>query len=103
MDYSQRLSADQEWQEMVATLGSNVDPVYIKFDIQVDTNSTLPLDKQSLANIILRLAEIRVAPDGVVDRKTILDTVGIPNADEIDARMNEQMKQMMAMKQGGPQ
>lgn len=103
MDYSQRLSADQGWQEMVATLGSNVDPVYIKFDIQVDTNSTLPLDKQSLANIILRLAEIRTAPDGVVDRKTILETVGIPNAEEIDARMNEQMKQMMAMKQGGPQ
>lgn len=60
-----------------------VDPIYFNFEVQIDTNSTLPLDKQSLANLMIRLLQMRA-----VDRQAVLETLKVPNAGEILKRMD---------------
>jgi len=72
------------------------DRVYFKFDIQVQTNSTLPADKQSLVNMALRLLEMKA-----IDEQAVLEIVRFPNASEIIRRMNEKAQQE-AQGQGGP-
>lgn len=75
----------------------DLDPIYFDFDIEVQTNSTLPMDKQSLANLALRLAQLKV-----IDPKALLEVLQFPRAEEIAQRIEQKEKQMMAAKQGGP-
>ena len=67
------------------------DPVYFDFDIEVQTNSTLPMDKQTKANLMMKLAELKM-----VDRQALLETLQIPNWQEIVARINNKEQQMLA-------
>lgn len=81
------------------------DPVFFDFDIEIQTDSTLPTDKQSRANLFLRLRQLKA-----MDTLSLLERLQVPNADEIMNRIKEEsgqgdkMKQMMAamQKQGGP-
>jgi len=82
-----------DYKRFVEAFGK-ADEVYFDFDIQIDTNSTLPLDKQTLANMFIRLAQMQL-----VDREAVLQTLNIPGWKKIVARM-DQKEQMM---QKGPQ
>lgn len=75
------------------------DRVYFKFDIQIQTNSTLPADKQSLVNMALRLLEMKA-----IDEQAVLEIVRFPNATEIIRRMQEKNQQEQGAEggQGGP-
>ena len=64
------------------------DPVYFDFDIQIDTNSTLPMDKQTLANMSIRLAQMQI-----LDPQAVLDVLNWPQREEIIERMNKQQEQ----------
>lgn len=48
---------EKDYMRFVEEFG-DVDPVYAEFDLEIQTNSTLPMDKQSLANLFLRLLEM---------------------------------------------
>jgi len=63
------------------------DPVYADFDIEIQTNSTLPMDKQSLANLFLRLFEMKA-----IDQKALLDQLRVPNAEAIVQRLQGQQQ-----------
>ena len=73
------------------------DPVYFDFDIQIDTNSTLPLDKQTLANMFIRLAQMQL-----VDRDAVLEILKVPGYKQIIERMNRKEEEMKQAKMGGP-
>lgn len=81
--------AYQDYKNFVDAYG-DADPVYFDFEIQIDTNSTLPLDKQTLANMVIRLAQMQL-----VDRQAVLETLKFPNRQDIIERMDakEQGKQ----------
>jgi len=48
---------EKDYMRFIEEFG-DVDPVYAEFDLEIQTNSTLPMDKQSLANLFLRLLEM---------------------------------------------
>lgn len=70
--------------------------VAIKFELQIDTNSTLPLDKQSLANLAMRLAENKVLPE-----EALLEILRFPNKERYTRMLEERRKEAIAAKQGG--
>jgi len=72
------------------------DSVYFDFDIQIDTNSTLPLDKQTLANMVIRLAQMKL-----VDREAVLSTLNFPNYQAIVERMDKKEQEQSGAKGGG--
>jgi hypothetical protein len=76
----------------------DVDTVYAEFDIVIDTNSTLPMDKQTLANLFLKLLQMKA-----VDAQAVLEQLNVPKAKEIIARMEERREQVMKAKQGQQQ
>jgi hypothetical protein len=84
-----------QYKEFIAEFGE-VDEVYAEFDLEIDTNSTLPMDKQSLANLALRLIQMKV-----IDPQAVLDILDFPNKEEIIQRGEERMQQAAAAKQGG--
>jgi hypothetical protein len=73
------------------------DTIYADADILVQTNSSLPLDKQSLANLFLKLKELQI-----VDGQAVLDQLRIPKREEINARMAAMMQQGQAPPMPGP-
>lgn len=75
--------AYQDYKNFAEAFGDK-DPVYFDFDIQIDTNSTLPLDKQTLANLVIRLAQMKI-----VDPQAVLETLKFPNWQEIIERMKQ--------------
>lgn len=91
--------AYQDYKNFVEAYGEK-DPVYFDFEVQIDTNSTLPLDKQTLANVVIRLAQMKM-----VDREAVLETLKFPNRQDIIERMNvkeEQAKQPRPPQGGAP-
>ena len=84
----------QKFREFIKELG-DVDEVYADFDIEIQTNSTLPMDKQSLANLFLRLAQMQI-----VDPQAVIEQLRIPKGDEIIKRMEQRAQQQMAAKMG---
>lgn len=95
-----RLSPEQQQQQddyeaLVRAFDEPVDPVWFDFDVVIETNSTLPMDKQSLANMMTKLFERKA-----IDAEALLETLQIPHHEEIIARMNnaEEAKH----KPGGP-
>ena len=71
------------------------DPVLFDFDIVIQTNSTLPMDKQSLANLMLRLFQMKA-----VDTEAVLEILQIPNRAEILTRIEKQRQAMIRAKSG---
>ena len=55
------------------------------FDISLETNSSLPQDRQTLANLALRLFQMQA-----IDRKALLEVLQYPNAEDILGRLEEQ-------------
>lgn len=94
--------------EYVAELGD--DPVYAAFDIEIQTNSTLPMDKQSMANLFIRLLEMANSNPvtGMPFWKATLENLRIPKYQEIIENMEDNFEkqnqpQMPGAPAGGPQ
>jgi len=82
-------------------LEKNPDKVYADFEIEIQTNSTLPMDRQSLANLAMRLYEIKA-----IDREALFEVLNYPKGKEIAGRIAQQEQAMMAARagpQGNPQ
>jgi len=88
-EYKKRITEDEDYQKVVKMMGE--DQIYAAFDIEVQTNSTLPMDKQSLANLALRLGEVQVTPASVIDDEAILDILRFPAKDKILKRKEKKM------------
>lgn len=76
--------------EYVSEFGE-LDPVYAAFDIEIQTNSTLPMDKQSLANLFIRLLEMAGGNPvtGMPMWKATLENLRVPKHQEIIEQMQE--------------
>ena len=83
------------YQALIENFGDK-DEVYFPFDISIDTNSTLPMDKQSLANLFIRLAEMKI-----IDPQAVIEQLRIPRGSEIINRMKQAAELQMQAK--GPQ
>ncbi len=88
----------QNYQQFAAAVdgSDDVDPIFFDFDIEVETNSQLPLDKQSLANLMLRLFQMQG-----IDRQAILEVLQIPRGQEISERMDSKEQQQQGMRKPG--
>ena len=87
---------DRALEELMEAMPGETDHVLARFDISIQTNSTLPLDKQSLANLALRLLQM-----GAIDGRATLDTLNFPNKEKIATRM-EQRAQQESQAASGP-
>jgi len=71
------------------------DPVYFPFSVQIDSDSMLPMDQQSRANILLRLLQMAPAPAKAKMFELVLEHLQVKNADEVIEVMNQAMQQVM--------
>ena len=66
------------------------------FDIVIETNSTLPMDKQALANLFLRLLSMKA-----IDPQAVLEQLRVPKYKQITKRMQQMAQMQMQAKSGG--
>jgi hypothetical protein len=86
-----------DYNKLIEEFENEVDPVYFEFDIVIDTNSTLPMDKQSLANLGMKLFERKA-----IDAQALLEVLQWPKGDEIIKRMEERIAERDQAKKGPP-
>ena len=72
-----------------------VDKIYAEFDLEIQTNSMLPMDRQSLANLFLRLLEMAAGNPATALPlwEATLERLDIPKAKEIIAQMKQNFAQ----------
>ena len=88
--------ADQDIAQLMKMFG-DTDKVLAAFDIEMQSTSTLPLDKQTIANMALRLVQMKV-----IDEEAALDALNFPNRKTILERMRKREKEMaQAQAKGG--
>jgi hypothetical protein len=97
---------DRDVQRFMKEFGT-VDPIYAAFDITLDTNSSLPMDKQSKANMFLRLLEMASGnpATSMPIWKATLETLRVPKFKRIIQEMeqgHQQMMQAQSPQQPGP-
>lgn len=91
----------QDYEALISSLGDE-ENVYADFFIDIETNSTLPMDKQSLANLAIKLYEMKA-----IDNETLLEMVKMPRIKEIMERIQKMQQQQQpqpgpaALMQGG--
>jgi len=92
-----------EFRKYIAEFGPE-DPVYAAFDIEIQTNSTLPMDRQSMANLFIRLLEMAGGNPvtGMPIWKATLENLRIPKYQEIIQEMEDLFKQQAQGPQGPP-
>jgi hypothetical protein len=80
----------KDYERFVEEFG-DVDEIYAEFDLDIQTNSTLPMDKQSLANLFLRLLELASANPvlGMPMWKATLGILRVPRYKEIISEMEK--------------
>ncbi|KKN21297.1 hypothetical protein LCGC14_0926750 [marine sediment metagenome] len=101
-DYNQRIKEDKTYQEterLINEVFGKTDPIHFKFKIEIQTNSTLPMDKQSLANLFLRLAEIQTSPNSIVDAEAVMEQLQVPNREAIQNRKEQEKKRILQARQ----
>lgn len=94
-EYEQERKDYEQFQEFIAELGP-IDPVMADFDIVIETNSTLPMDKQALANLFLRLLSMKA-----IDPQAVLEQLRVPKYKQITKRMQQMAQMQMQAKSGG--
>jgi hypothetical protein len=90
---------EQEWNDYNKFLEyfadeGDLDPIYVDFEIQVQTDSMLPMDKQGRANLFLRLHQQKA-----IDNQALLEELDVAGAQEIVQRMQQQEMQANMPKQ----
>lgn len=68
-----------------------LDPVFFDFTIDIQTDSTLPVDKQSRANLAMRLFSIKA-----IDRRALLEILQWPGYEDILKRIEDEQEKAMA-------
>jgi hypothetical protein len=86
---------DEAYKRALEYIEKHPDRIYADFEIEIQTNSTLPMDRQSLANLALRLFEMKA-----IDREALFEFLSLPMGKEIAGRMQQQEMAMMAAKAG---
>lgn len=71
----------------------DLDPVYFPFNVSVQADSMLPADKQSRANMAIRLAEMKI-----IDPPAVLDILDWPGRQEIMERREQAQQQAQQQK-----
>jgi hypothetical protein len=99
-EYQKRFDSDEDYQFLLAEYpeGKEFDPIYFPFQVQVQSSSTLPKDKQSLSRLYLQLAGIQVTENSIVDAMAVLEALQIPDRQSIIARKNAEKQQILQMK-----
>jgi hypothetical protein len=94
---------EKDYMRFVEDFG-DVDPVYAEFDLEIQTNSTLPMDKQSLANLFLRLLEMAGGNPvtGMPMWEAALTALRIPKYKQIVADMKDNFEKSNQPPQGQP-
>ena len=82
-------------ERLIQALPVEQNKVLIRFMLTMQSQSTLPTDVQSKANMMIQLGSL-----GFVDAKAVLETLQITNADEIIERMQQNL---LAAQQAAPQ
>lgn len=67
-------------------LPGDYDPIAFDFDIEIQSDSTLPTDKQSRANLFLRLRQLKA-----LDIQSLLESLQISDVEEKVKRIKEEM------------
>ena len=84
----------KDYEDFISAFGEE-DEIYAAFDLEIQTNSSLPMDKQSLANLYLRLLEMGGGnPVTALPMwEAALTQLRIPRYKEIIAKMQELFQQ----------
>lgn len=90
--YEQEMADYEQFMEWNKDSEGEFDRILFDFDIEIQTDSTLPTDKQSRANLFLRLKQLES-----IDVLSLLEQMQIPGAQEIVKRLKEER----AAAQGG--
>lgn len=88
-DLKMKEQKEKDFADLLKYIGDEKS-VFWPFLIQIDTNSTLPLDRQSLVNTALRLAELQMTEQSPIDAEFLLDILQIPGAQDIIDRKKQQ-------------
>lgn len=104
-EYEKQVATDEDYQFFLAEYpeSKDFDPVYFPFQVQVQSSSTLPMDKQSLAKLYLQLAGIQVTPNSIVDAEAVMEALQIRDRQSITARKNKEKEKILQarMQQAG--
>jgi hypothetical protein len=89
----------QQWAdyEKLMTEVGDEKSVYFPFEIDIETNSTLPMDQQALANLGIQLAQL-----GHIDTLSLLELLHVPNPERIVERLKEDAAARQGSAQGPP-
>ena len=102
LDQSQQADLD-DFQALFPVAES---PALAMFQIVIQSNSMLPMDRQARANMAMRLYQAQGGTDGqsAIDRKALLDVLQWPEADAIIQRFQQKLQeeQQAQQGQGGP-
>jgi hypothetical protein len=79
----QALRDYNEFEKYYEKIG-DVDPIFFPFNIEIETDSSLPLDKQSKATMGMKLFERKA-----IDVQALLEVIQWPNYEEVIKRMKE--------------
>ncbi len=84
------IQAEKDYEQFIKDWGEE-DIIFADFDLEIQTNSTLPMDKQSLANLFLRLLEMAGGNPvtGMPMWEAALSSLRIPKYKQIIAKMQE--------------
>ena len=91
-EFEQEMKDYETYLKFIGEFGE-VDNVHADFDVVIESNSTLPMDKQSRANLMLRLAQMKI-----VDPKAVLEELKPAKYKEIIKRMEQQAQAAMQAK-----
>lgn len=100
-DLKAKEQEERDFADLLKYIGDE-ESVFWPFLIQIDTNSTLPLDRQSLVNMALRLAEIQMTDQSPIDAEFLLDILQVPGAQGIIDRKKQQAQAAAAAQQPQP-
>jgi hypothetical protein len=91
---------EEDYRQFIEHYGK-VDKVYAEFDLEIQTNSTLPMDRQSHANLFLRLLQqaVNQPATALPIWEATLERLQVPKWKQIV----DQMKQMWAEQSQGAQ
>lgn len=80
-EYDMQVRQWEDYDELMKKISDETSVSY-KFRIEIETNSTLPMDQQSLANLGIQLAQL-----GHIDTLSLLELLKVPNAKQIVERL----------------
>lgn len=86
----------EDYTKLMTDLSDEKD-VQFNFSIDIETNSTLPLDQQALANMALQLAQL-----GHIDTLSLLELLHIPNPEKVVDRLKKDAAARQAPAAGPP-